>query len=506
MPRRRLSAFRPHHGLYAAINTPLISVEQLPNWVLTEIFLYLQQADLANVCIASKYFYLPAASMLYRKIVVILESQKLQVVTENFSNYGANYGTLVMWKDFPKLVQVITNSPKLAAFVHTVVSLSAGCNVSPLLRLVSAAEVWSEDAVAIETESWAVTTTLLAPVMLRIVAPNLVHLQLRVTDQDPLLFSELGQNMAKSGIAANLRLLEMFDTMVNYVRNLNLFNSPDKLMAPWIAFFGAIADLGIQMLLRKLGLSGYLGNKGAEVVALLAKATDLWILESLQLLCRELSHGNSQHEENYGTILEQMMHNTPLVTHLAVSPTFDCLVCQEESLARTLEDVIPHQLHQLHIEFESRNAVEARAMKKVILASQLKLQMLYYRDRSVVHRERASLVKYISDQNVLDLELSAYYAVLMDDVMLPSLLGNLKFARPQPDTAEKCLDGCSGDLWRYFEKDPIVAGASANLPDLVEYQTSGIRFDLSRSAFVANGRLFGGNISENGDEISALNG
>lgn len=492
MPRRRLSAFRPHHGLYAAINTPLISVEQFPNWVLTEIFLYLQQADLVNVCVASKYFYLPAASMLYRKIVVILESQKIQIVSENFRNYGANFGTLVMWKDFPKLVQLIANSPKLAPLVHTVVSLTTGCNVSLLLRLVSAAEVWSEDAVDTEEESWTATTTLLAPVVLRIVAPNLVHLQLRVTDQDPKLFSELGLYLAESGIAANLRLLEMFATMVNYVRNLNLFNSPDKMMAPWIAFFVAIADLGIQMLLRKLALSGYLGNKGTEVAALLANATDLRLLDALQLLCRELSHGNSQHEENHGTILEQMAHKTPLVTSLAVNPTFDCLVCQEEALARTLEEILPHQLLQLHVEFESRNAVEARAMKNVILTSQLKLRTLYYRDRSVVHRERASLVKYISDQNVLDLELAAYYAVLMDDVVLPSLLGNLKFARPQPETAEKCLDGCRGDLWRYFEKDPIVEGSAANLPDLTEYQTLGIRLDLAKSAFVANGRLFSG--------------
>ena len=98
--RRKSSSFRPHNWIYpfhsAKYFPKELILEQLPLVILELIFDHLQKHDLLQLCLVSRYFYLPAANRLYQTIRITGDPFAADHAQDLLGRYILGLLTLVM--------------------------------------------------------------------------------------------------------------------------------------------------------------------------------------------------------------------------------------------------------------------------------------------------------------------------------------------------------------------------------------------------------------------------
>ncbi|CAK7903266.1 hypothetical protein CAAN1_07S06656 [[Candida] anglica] len=425
----------------SVIEDSIISLESLPVAILTQICSNLRTNDLLSVCRSSLYLYLPATIQLYNKIIVSSNPRAIQLARTQFSHSYLNFGTLILSDSLPKLCRVLMENPKLAAYVKTLIligninwdthymgthawsfdpsysSVSAPLRafLAPVLQLprVQLNELyfpsWSLSQPNVHDFSriqWlTVSLTGIKELHEKVILPRLTGLKI-------LYENNSSQQIILENFAAiifpsltHLSTLQ-FEREEPDSSQFLLQTSVGNKTTPaiWISFLQVLRKLITQKLkISRLSLDGFLGNTGNVVASILGEVTDLHLLNSLQLHTRELTHQfepHSVHVSSRTSFLRNLTMKTTSLMQLSITPTHDCLFCQNESIKITLSEILPNQLVTLSIVLDSPNLLYTQNINHAINTHQRKLINLKYHDKSQEVSIRKALGKFLPSAQV----------------------------------------------------------------------------------------------------------
>lgn len=493
--RRRSSAYRPHNWTYPVLVLPIhresISLEQLPVVTLARIFDLLSTGDLLNVCVASKYFYLPAVMKLYRRIVItnkLLASYARQFLT----NWDANYGTAMVADKAPQFLEVIGHNEKLALLVHTIIVTET--DPVPLLPEILLAtnvkELYYVDDGHIPQKILNNMLKLTASIKVPLIAPLLTELRLCNfdTDSSPDNYRMLAVCMLENETYHNLHTLAFEITDDRNLRKLNRLNTDfERPVAGWVLFFAAFVQLGVKLQLSSLTLEGHVRDSGTQIASLLNEAVDLDYLTSLALLCSELSHAHVPHYDNSTTLLENLTKHTSSLTNLAISPSDDCLTCQVAAITHTLLTNIAGQLKNLLVVFESPNPATADSVKMAIVENQRNLVKLRFREKTTQGGLKSEIYHNLDPAVISDWEHGAYYNYRIRRDFFPTCSTFMEGPQITSDPFVKCVRENGTKIAKALMKDLVLRNAPAKMPRLIEYELIDFTLSVKDQAFLLNG-------------------
>lgn len=500
--RRKSSSFRPHNWKYPSVSVHRdnISVEQLPIVILEHIFDHLQTSDLLRVCVASKYFYLPAANRLYLKIIITGDELALSYAKRQLSHWNRNYGTAIRPEKISALLDVVLDNDKLAEIIHSV-TVSATEDIALLPKLLSCLrlkEFYYQKPMRLPTRLALNAHSLTVHLSDKLCAPYLRELKLchENTNQDSQTYHSLATFMIRNNSYQNLRRLVFESNEDRDLRRINRHNQMTSELASsqasWIGFFAAFAENNIKLNLLALGLEGFLKDAGTDIVALLRRAVNVAELSTLQLHCKELSHAHASHNDDNRTLLEELTRHTPSLKNLEVRPSDNCLTCQTNSIVSALASNLPNQLEQLLLEFESPTMSVSQSIRLTILEKQQNLQRLRLVDRARLGEEQRMLYKNLSHEDISLWEHGSFYALTIKKALLPSLF-EFVFDPMQfvTDPMLRCVEECKRQIAEFLDTDLIYTGAKVHLPKLREYSLSELTINMMENGICVNGQVIG---------------
>ncbi|CAI5757386.1 unnamed protein product [Candida verbasci] len=187
----------------------------------------------------------------------------------------------------------------------------------------------------------------------------------------------------------------------------------------WIHFFESIQDQ--KLVLDSLAIEGYIGETSSNCIEILSGAIDLSLLCNLQLKVKESTHSGSSHDHFDSNLyfIDLLTQKTTALQSLGVNPSYNCLLCQQESILKVLTVNLSQQLSNLSVVFESSNVKYSQQINDAICNSQHKLERLLINDKSTEVFDRALLFKCInSNQSLISLyEHGLYYEQLIIDLL-----------------------------------------------------------------------------------------
>lgn len=493
--RRRLSTYRPHNWNYPILVLPVheegLSLEQLPVVILAAIFGHIKPPDLLNVCIASKYFYLPAVIQLYKRIVIT--NSILQNYADTFlTNWQLNIGTSVIAPNVAKLAAVLVNNEKLALLVQTIV-VTERCDSLLLHQILGVTNVTNlyylgEEPLPqnvlnnVRNLSTSIRSSLIAPMLTEL------HICSSGDDVNPEKYRYLALSMLDSNSYQNLRVLAFKNIEDRNLRMLNQMNDDDERpLAGWILFFGAFAERQTRLPVTNLILEGFVKNSGKDVAHLLYNSVEVENIHSLALLCTELSHAHSIHLGSNTTLLENLTKLTKNLSRLSISPTNDCLTCQVNAITATLKLNLPGQLLNLLVVFESPNTSISANVKLAILQSQSKLEMLRYSDKITLGGLKSEMYQLLASR-VSEWEHGSFYNYRIRKAFFPntfSYVGDVPFLSDPLNLLIQTM-GCK--ISEVLNKDLVLRNAS-KMPNLRLYMLMEFPLSTKGCGFYVNGTL-----------------
>lgn len=438
--RRRSSAFRPSNLSYPLrerfnSTSELVEesighdsgLESLPYSILLLIFVHSKTKDLLNLCLLSKYTYLPAAVQLYKKIVVIDSYEKYDFLRKYLQDVSLNLGTFVRVKNLEKLYQVIQASAKLCQIVKSIIYVNYTIDddivinkLKKIMENVRLNELFiphvSLHDISLLTYPQAfdsiqrlgITTGVadFREAQTKLSLPLLSHLKIYYEGEEndkqmSLLLNLLGDSLE------NLQFLEFQKYVTSDFQPLQILNQANSMRANetyplpvWVLFLRLFRQQTAKKLsLTGLGVDGYLGSHGVVVLELLHGTIDLESLRHLQLNITELTHGHSPHFHNalHSTFLYSLSVHTPNLVKLAVNPTHDCLLCQRDCLMEVVCTRLANKLTTLVLNVELPDPESSLALNTKVAESQANLINFKIFDKSKVFHDKLSLYKVFDD-------------------------------------------------------------------------------------------------------------
>lgn len=498
--RRKSSSFRPHDWVYPSrvtsekISTKL-TLEQLPVVILESVFDYLQTPDLLQLCLVSRYFYLPAANRLYQRICITDDSLAIKYAKGQMREWRRNYCTVVTSSNIEILLGVIIKNEKIAAMIHAlIITTPQEVPLIPsLLSHLRLRTLYYGGSLKIPTEAAQTLQELTCSLSSALVyAPNLYELKINYQNKnsDYELFEKLALNMIELNCYRNLKKL-VFEHLEE--RNLHLLNNFNNERAavsplpPWLNFFKVFSEKRAKLNLMALGLDGFLGNMGMDAVQLLDLVVKLRELNTLELKHTEHSHPGQAHREKMTTFLEAFTRNTSLLQYLSINPTDNCLTCQIDAITHILRDNIPNQLKGLQVKIEPRTSLDSETIEGIILKHQRRLSKLKFEDRSSTIVELGRVMKNLDTQRRTQWHDDLFYGEKTKRTFMPPIL-NIEEPRPYvSDSKVESIKICKEDILKFLKSNRIYEGASINLPLLVEYCVLGLYINVKECGVFANG-------------------
>lgn len=466
-----------------------ILLEQLPVFILARIFDLLSTTDLLNVCVASKYFYLPAVIRLYRRIIItneLLVSYARQFLTD----WDSNYGTAIVASSTSKLLEVIAENDKLALLVHSIIVTETESvpHMEEILLVTNVKELYYVCDLKLPQKLLNNVLKLTVPVRVPLIALKVTELRFcnLSHDANPDMYHMLALTMLENELYHNLRTLAFEITEDRNLRKLNQLNTEtQRPVAGWIQFFAAFALLNTRLQITDLTLEGHVKDIGYRIAALLNEAIDLPQLHLLSLLCSELSHAHVPHYDNSSTLLENLTKHTCALAQLAICPTDDCLTCQVSAITNTLLSNLARQLEDLLVVFESPNLATADSVRMVIVEHQRNLKRLRFREKTTQGGLKSELYHQLDQQLMTDWEHGAYYTHRIRRDFFPT---TTQFARRMmSDPFVRCLEANRAKIASVLTKDLVLQNAE-KLPKLEEYELIDFTLSVKNMAFMVNGR------------------
>lgn len=466
MNRRRLSSFRPTGLVYPMPPlhdhvTEEVTLEDLPHAVLVEISYHLHTKDLLTLCVLSRFTYLPAALVLYEKLLLGAEMMEAQAHVDNWA------GTIV--HNLDHLTQVLSQNLKLAQLVRSVVASNVTLDIRGLLQAATPTSVFLRTVPFSEVGDLVQNVTDLGISARGKVAatkmPNLRLLKVWYDDG----FDGIVLLVHSLQGSPNLDVLEFqrIPLTLNRLESMNIANSAISLTLPaWFQFFHACRELGIRLSLRRLALDGHIEAYGPMVAALIGSVVDLSGLQWLQLCCREYTHRNSSHgpDDWRSNLVHQLVQLTPNLTHLAVNPTYDCLICQCESLCASLR-VLAHKLEVVSLRVELMGPSLLLEVIEVVAKYQ-NLRRLRLHDRSTAQIQQKSLFQILPKRAIEDYKQSIYFEdELADTLFADEFLRDFLLPKNKHMTNFKQLTNDNRDL-RQFLNHHICELSCQTIPDV----------------------------------------
>lgn len=467
-----------------------VTLEQLPVMMLADIFDHLRTPDLLKVCIASKYFYLPAAIRLYQRIVIT--DHLLYSYARKFLNlWQHNYGTAVLVDQLAHLVQVLGENEKLALLVHTVIVTQSGeiPNFQDLLNAASVKELYYINDDQIPQRLLNNVISLTTSIRPKLIAPMLseLHICNPGDDTDSDNYRRLALCMLENSTHQNLRILAFENTEDRNLRSLNMLNNDtERPQAGWIQFFGAFAQQQVKLRVRKLILEGYVRDTGIKIAGLLHETIDLDTLDSLALLCTELSHAHASHFDSSSTLLENLTKHTTSLTELSISPTDDCLTCQTHAITNALRDNLRGKLESLLVVFESPNSETSENVKLAILQYQPNLLKLRFCDKTTQSRLRTEIYHVLNSQEISEWEHGAFYNYRIRKGFFPNSFTYIEGPYFMSDPFARCIKSKREQIARLLLKDLVVKNALVMIPKLQVYELVDFVLNITEGAFLIN--------------------
>lgn len=452
--RRRSSWYRPsdlyplekgagaRRGLHIRENK---SITDLPVPVLGRVCLSLHTGDLLQVCLASRMLYLPAAVQLYKKIIVTESHELRKLAMSQLLLAWVNYGTLVHTSKLALLLRTVCESTKLADLVRSVIFVDeteteteteteAGQRrwvqtLQAMLARVRLNELWCL------LDGSRMTLALHAPSLLRLALsvetfepsagrepsffnfPRLAHLKIYYQRESARLAAgtvELAR-LLSADTTRTLTTVEFEEMHQLSLESLNRANAMNREHSHtvWPQFFEVLRHSGTKLALSRLGLDGFIGDRGAHLAQLLSTTVDLAQLVSLQLNVKETSHLHQSHDDYSCTLLENLTALTPSLRKLATHPTFDCLFCQHSSLLHTLSRNVPHQLSTLFAVVESPTSAYTQAVYDCIGSTQNRLVNLKLLDRSSQAADASVMLQHLMSDDYSWYIRALYYELVL---------------------------------------------------------------------------------------------
>ncbi|RLV83848.1 hypothetical protein JA9_003590 [Meyerozyma sp. JA9] len=421
------------------------NITDLPVPVLGQVCSSLHTGDLLQVCLASRMLYLPAAVQLYKKIIVTESHELRKLAMSQSSSAWVNYGTLVHTSKLVLLLRTVCESTKLADLVRSVIFVDetkteteAGQRrwvqtLQAMLARVRLNELWclldgSRMALALHAPSLsrlALSVETFEPSAGREPSffdfPRLAHLKIyyqRESARSAAGTVELARLLSADS-TRTLTTVEFEEMHQSSLESLNRANAMNREHSHtvWPQFFEVLRHSGTKLALSRLGLDGFIGDRGAHLAQLLSTTVDLAQLVSLQLNVKETSHLHQSHDDYSCTLLENLTALTPRLRKLATHPTFDCLFCQHSSLLHTLSRNVPHQLSTLFAVVESPTSAYTQAVYDCIGSTQNRLVNLKLLDRSSQAADASVMLQHLmSDDYSWYIRALYYESVLRQSV------------------------------------------------------------------------------------------
>lgn len=438
--RRRSSTFRPSNLSYPVrerfnSTSELVEesigndcgLESLPYSILLLIFVHLKTKDLLNLCLLSKYTYLPAAVQLYKKIVIIDSYEKYDLLRAYLQDVSLNLGTFIRASNLAKLYQVINTRPKLCQIIKSIIyvnySIDDNAVFDDLRRILETVKLneffiphVSLHDISLVTNRSAfdsiqrlgITTGFVdfknSPAKLDL--PLLSHLKIYYEGEDhekqmALLLNLLGTSFDK------LQFLEFQKYISHDIQPLQELNQANNLRSSqaytppaWVSFLQLYRRQSENKLhLTGLGIDGFIGNTGILILQLLSETIDLENLRHLQLNTREFTHGQSPHfiQAFHSTFLYDISAKTPNLTKLAVNPTHDCLLCQRDCLLEVISRRFTNKLTTLVLNMELPDIKSSLLVNAAVSESQGNLINLKIFDKSKTFQDKSKLFGVFSE-------------------------------------------------------------------------------------------------------------
>ncbi|KAM9910172.1 hypothetical protein OXX69_004736 [Metschnikowia pulcherrima] len=498
--RRKSSSFRPHNWIYpfhsAKYFPKELILEQLPIVILELIFDYLQKHDLLQLCLVSRYFYLPAANRLYQTIRITGDPFAADHVQDLLGSWNGNFCTVISTHKVGALLDVVKRNQKLAAMVHSI-SITKMEDISLVSSLLSCLRLRTFHYIGLSkillknTQSLQSLTCSIESA--NVYAPNLVELKILYLNKNshPEQFKRLAYGLLKSSSYYHLRKLVFQNLEEKNLKSLNAFNSESNMIAsppPWTAFFEVFSKEGVRLKLNALGLDGHLGSTGQTTAELIASAILLGHLHTLELRHTESSHPGRAHVTGHKTFLDALTSSTRSLQCLNVNPTDNCLTCQFDSMNRTLRHNIPNQLKNVLLKIEPRTNADSQTLASVILSHQTNLERVKFEDRSNSWSQLLLIMKDL-DNDLQEQWLSD--AILKETARKALFPCTFDIEKPSPHASEKRVEGikrCRKAVRAVLGSDPIFNEASKRLPQLIEYEVFDLKINMKDRGVYVNGK------------------
>ncbi|GEQ71273.1 hypothetical protein JCM33374_g4954 [Metschnikowia sp. JCM 33374] len=500
--RRKSSSFRPHNWIYPTsiiteTNTIHVSLESLPIVILESIFDYLQTPDLLQLCLVSRYFYLPAANRLYQKISITEDYLSIAYVRDQMRNWNRNFCTVITPANIPKLLAVVMQNEKLAAMVHSITitdtkKVSLVPNLIACLRLKSFHYAGLLDIPSIAASTIQEMTCFLPSACVYV--PNLYELKINHPNKktDFAEYEKLALSMVESNSYQNLKKLVFEHMEEKNLHSLNLYNNERSDVSPqpaWTAFFNVFSQRKIKLNLMALGLDGFLRNAGESTAQLINSAVQLSELLTLELKYKELSHSGQAHRDDSTTFLESVTRYTSSLQYLSINPTDNCLTCQIEAIIQTLRENVPNQLKNLRIKIEPRTYGDTENIERTILTHQGNLVKLKFEDRSNSWHELGLVLFDLKTHQHTQWHDDIFYGEKSRKAFTSCILD---IEEPRPYVNEGKVESikiCREAILNFLKSNSVYQQASKYLPFLTEYCVLDLYINMREKGVFANGEI-----------------
>lgn len=451
--RRRSSTFRPGYEGYPQDVRRGRGLEGLPLMIQSKIFSYLDTADVLNMCLASKLVYFPAILQLYHRIIVWDDTEMIAEVRKYTTHLENNYGTLIHTTKLESLLMVLCGNRKLALEVKCLVVIGDLSSATlteqshsignilyytldnhlrlhdfifPTLSFPSLASLSNFSSIRSLSVSCGLYNEQITPLDL----PNLTHLRVSYRNEKSNQISMATLATSLQSSLSHVISLEFIETqekekleILNSLNNLSL----DQISVTWIYFFVSLQRNNIRLALESFAIDGNIGHQARDIVALLAETIDLSLLQDLQINIQEKSHIQTTHQEFIDSLnghadptsfLALLTLHTPSLEGLAINPTYNCLFCQHTSTLQTLQHIVPQQLVDLLVNFESPSLHYANEIMSAICNFQTRVANLRVHDKSRAINDQRMLRKCLQSQELMSLyEHALYYDTLIQNVL-----------------------------------------------------------------------------------------
>lgn len=443
-PRRRSSAFRPTNLSYpfqqesksiddVFLEEPTshhMSIEDLPHSLLLLVFSYLHTQDLLNICLLSKFTYLPAVIQLYKKILISFDNNDAHLPSKFLDKVSVNIGTVVRQNRLPILLRVLQSSEKLSSIVKSIVFIY--CHelmnresvklIDKILNEVSLSQLFSPHFPLYDMRLKNINFGGIQRLGINIGNVNdyeslkSIDIKLPRLSHLKIYYDINNSNNSKSIVELAKTLNESLDTLttlefenhpenqLGHLQELNLVNKMklghSNNEPVWAVFFSALSNIrSTKLRLTDLALDGFIADTGSKQSRLLNDTIDLSRIKSLQSKVTELTHANSSHFD--GAIMSNFLYNiaslTLNLTKLSIHTTHDCFLCQHQCNTFVITKLLLNKLKTLVITTETPDLVSANELNEAIYKFQVKLINLKINNRSIEWQNKQAFFKATGD-------------------------------------------------------------------------------------------------------------